>query len=84
MSHDSSFADLMTHLPEKAMKMLLPRSSSSSAHCLIGLARSRIDSAFRPKMDADDVVQSVFRSFFVGQSKGVFSEQEYRTVFGAY
>lgn len=39
---------------------------------LIRLARSRLDAQVRQKMDAEDVMQSVFRSFFVRQAKGQF------------
>ena len=76
MSHDSSFADLMTNLRagnEDAAAQVFKQ----FAHRLIGLARSRIDRAFRPKMDADDVVQSVFRSFFVRQLKGEFQLEDW-------
>ena len=39
---------------------------------LVGLARSRLDSQVRGKMDPEDVLQSVLRSFFVRQADGQF------------
>jgi len=39
---------------------------------LIGLSHSRLDKHLRQKIDAEDVIQSVFRSFFVRQAKGQF------------
>ena len=39
---------------------------------VIGLARSRLDSRIRRKVDPEDVAQSVFRSFFVRQAQGRF------------
>ena len=43
------------------------------ARRLIGLAQMHLNSAVRRKMDAEDVVQSVFKSFFVRMGKGEFS-----------
>jgi RNA polymerase sigma-70 factor (ECF subfamily) len=40
------------------------------AHRLIGLARSRLGTLMRQKVDPEDVVQSVFKSFFVRQADG--------------
>ena len=42
------------------------------AHRLLGLAATRLAVLLRPKMDPEDVVQSVFRSFFARQSQGQF------------
>jgi RNA polymerase sigma-70 factor (ECF subfamily) len=42
------------------------------ARRLIGLARARLDSRLRQKLDPDDVVQSVFRSFFTRQREQKF------------
>jgi RNA polymerase sigma-70 factor (ECF subfamily) len=39
---------------------------------LIDLARSRLDSQVRRKVDPESVAQSVFRSFFLRQAKGQF------------
>src|SRR5512143_2204624 len=40
------------------------------SHRLIGLARSRLGTLMRQKVDPEDVVQSVFKSFFVRQADG--------------
>ncbi len=39
---------------------------------LIGLARRGLNDRLRPKLDADDVVQSVFRTFFRRAAEGEF------------
>jgi RNA polymerase sigma-70 factor (ECF subfamily) len=39
---------------------------------LIGLAQRRLDRKVRPKVEAEDVVQSAFRSFFLGHADGRF------------
>jgi RNA polymerase sigma-70 factor (ECF subfamily) len=43
---------------------------------LIGLARSRLSSKMGQRVDAEDVVQSVFRSFFRGTDEGRFTFDE--------
>src|SRR5437764_10887242 len=42
------------------------------ARRLIGLAGSRLGRLLRPKAEPEDVVQSVFRSFFARQQQGQF------------
>jgi RNA polymerase sigma-70 factor (ECF subfamily) len=42
------------------------------AHRLIALARTRLDGVIRKKIDPEDVVQSVYRSFFVRFAEGQF------------
>jgi RNA polymerase sigma-70 factor, ECF subfamily len=42
------------------------------ARRLIGLARSQLDTRLRQKVDPEDVVQSVFRSFFTRQKEQQF------------
>src|SRR5262245_50887646 len=39
---------------------------------LIGLARSRLDQRLQGKVDPEDVLQSVYRSFFVRHRDGKF------------
>lgn len=43
------------------------------AQRLIGLARSRLDPAVRKKIDPEEVIQSVYKSFFVRLADGQFT-----------
>ena len=43
---------------------------------LVGLARVRLDERLRQKVDAEDVVQSVFRSFFMRQLEDQFEVRD--------
>lgn len=62
-SLDAPFTNLMVRLksgdPDVARQLF-----ERYAQQLVGLARSRIQSEFRNKVDPEDVVQSVYRSFF--------------------
>jgi RNA polymerase sigma-70 factor (ECF subfamily) len=42
------------------------------ARRLVGLAAARLPEILRPRVDAEDVVQSVFKSFFLRQAAGHF------------
>jgi RNA polymerase sigma-70 factor (ECF subfamily) len=69
MSHDSSFENLMARLhagDERAADKIF----KLYAHRLIGLARHHLDGVIRRKVDPEDVVQSVFRSFFQRNAQG--------------
>ncbi len=69
MSQQGSFEDLMKRLcagEEQAAVELF----ELYAQRLKGLARSRMDHWLRQKESSQDVVQSVFRSFFGGQADG--------------
>jgi RNA polymerase sigma-70 factor (ECF subfamily) len=71
MSAESSFDELMQHLrqgDQQAAEEVFAR----FVHRLIGLARAHLDSRIRRKEDADDVVQSVFASFFWRHADGQF------------
>jgi RNA polymerase sigma factor (sigma-70 family) len=71
MLPDPRFAELMQELragdPTAAERIF-----RSYARRLIGLARSRLSQTVRAKADPEDVVQSVFRSFFTRQADGQF------------
>jgi RNA polymerase sigma-70 factor (ECF subfamily) len=72
MGSEVSFSELMARLragDEEAAE----RVYRQFARRLIGLARSRLDSVLRQKEDPEDVVQSVFRSFFARQADGEFN-----------
>jgi RNA polymerase sigma-70 factor, ECF subfamily len=63
MSDSDSFGDLMVRLRDgdgQAASEIFDR----FARRLIGLARSRLDDRLRRKVDPEDVMQSVFKSFF--------------------
>lgn len=69
MADDSSFDDLMSRLragDSRAATELFDRFSQR----LIALARSRLDRLIRRKEDPEDVLQSVFKSFFLRQEQG--------------
>jgi RNA polymerase sigma-70 factor (ECF subfamily) len=69
MSTDPSFEDLMAKLnagDQSAAAEIFKR----YAHRLIGLARTHLDGMMRQKVDPEDVVQSVFRSFFQRNLEG--------------
>lgn len=71
METDRPFAELMQELragdPTAAERIF-----RGYARRLIGLARSRLSQGVRAKTDPEDVVQSVFRSFFTRQADGQF------------
>jgi RNA polymerase sigma-70 factor, ECF subfamily len=66
---DPSFNDLMTRLragDEHAARQVFHQYTSR----LIALARSRLGSGLRQKVDPEDVLQSVYKSFFTRQARG--------------
>jgi RNA polymerase sigma-70 factor (ECF subfamily) len=71
MSQGGSFDDLLTRLrtgDDEAARAIFDR----FANRLIGVARMRLGQRFRPKLDPEDVVQSVYKSFFVRFAEGQF------------
>jgi RNA polymerase sigma-70 factor (ECF subfamily) len=69
MPVDGSFDELMNRLragDEEAAAQVFNR----FAHRLIGLARSRLDPLVRSKMDPEEVVQPVYKSFFIRFAEG--------------
>jgi RNA polymerase sigma-70 factor (ECF subfamily) len=69
MATESSFEHLMTRLnagDQEAADLIFRR----YANRLIGLARMHLDGVIRRKVDPEDVVQSVFRSFFQRNAHG--------------
>jgi RNA polymerase sigma-70 factor, ECF subfamily len=66
---DDSFADLMVRLragDDDAAAQVFRRFT----HGLIALARAHLDSRVRQKVDPEDVLQSVYRSFFLRCEQG--------------
>jgi RNA polymerase sigma-70 factor (ECF subfamily) len=71
MASNDSFDSLMNRLrdgDEAAAREVFQR----YAHRLIGLARSRLSNLMQQKVDPEDVIQSVFKSFFLRQADGRF------------
>ncbi|HLJ93799.1 MAG TPA: sigma-70 family RNA polymerase sigma factor [Gemmataceae bacterium] len=69
MPHNQSFDDMMARLrvgDNDAAAQVFNR----FANRLIELARRRLDPQIRQKLDPEDVLQSVFRSFFAHQAGG--------------
>jgi RNA polymerase sigma-70 factor (ECF subfamily) len=68
---EASFADLLARLrcgEEEAATALFER----YARRLVALAQRRLSGRLRAKLDAEDVVQSAFKSFFARASEGDF------------
>jgi RNA polymerase sigma-70 factor (ECF subfamily) len=71
VAQESSFADLMARLRAgdgRAASLIFRRFEER----LIALARSRLSDQLRRKVDPEDVLQSVFRSFFRQQASRPF------------
>jgi RNA polymerase sigma-70 factor (ECF subfamily) len=81
MTKDDSFEVLMVRLrlgDGEAARQVFNR----FAHRLIAVARERLDSRLRRKVDPEDVLQSVFRSFFVRFSEGQFEVKNWGSLWG--
>jgi RNA polymerase sigma-70 factor, ECF subfamily len=49
---------------------------------LIGLARSQLDAQFRHKIDLEDVIQSVYKSFFLRYGEGALAAEGWDGLWG--
>ncbi len=81
MASPISFHDLMARLQagdSAAAAQLYDRFSQQ----LIALARSRLDGLIRRKVDPEDVVQSVYKSFFVRFEAGQFELANWNSLWG--
>jgi RNA polymerase sigma-70 factor (ECF subfamily) len=81
MTPEASFEKLMADLKagnQEAAAQIFQR----FAHRLIALARSRLNAVIRQKVDPDDVVQSVFRSFFARQADGQWNLESWESLWG--
>jgi RNA polymerase sigma-70 factor (ECF subfamily) len=79
MSLDASFDELMTSLrqgDEEAAGVVFRR----FAHRLISLADKHLLALVHPKVDAEDVVQSAFRSFFRRQRQDQFDLDDWNSL----
>jgi RNA polymerase sigma-70 factor (ECF subfamily) len=78
---DQSFDDLMTRLrggDDAAAAEVFGRFT----HRLIGLARGRLDHLIRRKVDPEDILQSVYRTFFSRYAQGSFSLGSWDSLWG--
>lgn len=71
MSEEPSFARLLTRLREGDEGAAEEIFREYSAR-LIALARSRLGDRLRAKVDPEDVLQSVFRTFFLRYAGGQY------------
>ena len=78
---DHAFDDVMTRLrdgDEAAAAEVFRRFT----HRLIGLARGRLDHLIRRKVDPEDILQSVYRTFFSRYAQGGFSLDSWDSLWG--
>jgi RNA polymerase sigma-70 factor (ECF subfamily) len=81
MSRDPSFDDVMDRLragDQEAAREIFQRFAGR----LIGLAYERLDRLVRTKVDPEDVVQSVFKSFFIRYIEGRFDLGDWDSLWG--
>jgi RNA polymerase sigma-70 factor (ECF subfamily) len=81
MSLDPSFAEAMARLragDQDAAREIFQRFAGG----LIGLAYERLDRLVRTKVDPEDVVQSVFKSFFLRYIEGRFDLGDWDSLWG--
>jgi RNA polymerase sigma-70 factor (ECF subfamily) len=81
MAADQSFVDLMARVrvgDRDATTHVFQR----FAHRLLALARSRLDGQTRQKVDPDDVLQSVFRSFFTRMADNQWDLENWDSLWG--
>jgi RNA polymerase sigma-70 factor (ECF subfamily) len=81
MLPEEPFADLMAQLragDENAATRIFNQFSQR----LIALARSRLDAVLRQKVDPEDILQSVFRSFFTRHADGKYELENWDSLWG--
>jgi RNA polymerase sigma factor (sigma-70 family) len=81
MAATESFAELMAGLnrgDEAAASQLFHRFAGK----MLELARRQLSSRLRRKLDPEDVLQSVFRSFFVRHREGHFDIENWENLWG--
>jgi RNA polymerase sigma-70 factor (ECF subfamily) len=81
MAGSNSFANLMARLrsgDDEAAREVFER----FVRKLVVLARNQFDAAMRRKVDAEDVVQSAYKSFFVRYGEGKLEVQDWGNLWG--
>jgi RNA polymerase sigma-70 factor (ECF subfamily) len=81
MAPNESFVDLMARLragEDAAAAEVFARFAGR----LHGLARRHLDTVLRQKVDAEDVVQSAYKSFFVRYGEGRFQVEGWNNLWG--
>jgi RNA polymerase sigma-70 factor (ECF subfamily) len=81
MSEQRSFVELMDRL-RAGDKDAADQIFHEFTGRLIGLARHHLDRRLSQKLDADDIVQSVFKSFFVRYRQGEFELENRNSLWG--
>ena len=76
MSHGDSFDEVIGRL-RRGEEDAAAQVFSRFANRLLHLARSRLNPPIRRKFDPEDVMQSVFRSFFIRQREGQFELKDW-------
>jgi RNA polymerase sigma-70 factor, ECF subfamily len=81
MADSSVFDDIMARLrggDDEAARQVFQRFACR----LMALARQRLDRRMRPKVDAEDVLQSVFQSFFTRAAQGQYDLASWDALWG--
>jgi RNA polymerase sigma-70 factor (ECF subfamily) len=81
MTHPGSFEELISRLAQRSQGAAT-EVFERFAERLIELARARLGPRLRQKMDPDDIVQSVFKSFFRRQGAGQFDFEGWGGLWG--
>jgi RNA polymerase sigma-70 factor (ECF subfamily) len=81
MAATDSFAELMVGL-DRGDEAAAAQVCSRYAGQMLELARRQLSDRLRRKIDPEDVIQSVFRSFFVRQREGCFDIENWENLWG--
>lgn len=81
MTTEDSFHDVVGAL-DAGDSMAAAAIFNRFASQLITVARGRLSDRLRQKVDPEDVVQSVFKSFFVRQADGQFTLENWNSMWG--
>jgi RNA polymerase sigma-70 factor (ECF subfamily) len=79
MPSNSSFDDVMTRL-RRGDNAAAAEVFERFAHRLVSLARTHLEGRIRRKVDPEDVIQSVLKSFFVRYKEGQFALDDWNNL----